>query len=178
MTCHPRAVLLPAGIPRNFCTLGLWGLVVARHSVVSVAGRGVGHVSSINTSPSRYSDIILISAFIAALSESKDEKKRFTAIGRQSLELHSKFHLLWQTRQCQCSASLFSLTSLYELKDEATINITVLLLGIPTPQALFLKSHGQHSTNIDTWADFLLNNPGNTRKIMHNKMARSDKDSK
>jgi hypothetical protein len=71
--------------------------------------------------------------------------------------------------------SLFSLTSFYELTNETIINSTSLLLGIPTPHALFLKSQGQQYANIDVWSDFLLNNPahaGDTRKLTHNKMAR------
>ena len=69
----------------------------------------------------------------------------------------------------QCSMSLFSLTSFYELTNKTFINSTSLLLGIPTPHALFLKSQGQQYASIGVWSDFLLNNPayaGDTRKLM------------
>ena len=55
------------------------------------------------------------------------------------------------------------------------VNTTALLLGIPMPHALFLKSQGGQYVNIDVWGDYLLNNSahvGDTRKNMHNKMAR------
>ena len=101
-------------------------------------------------------------------------------IGRQPFRLHKKSHLLRQIQNdkpqlWQCSTSLFSLTSFYELTNETFLNSSALLLGIPVPHALFLKSQGQQYANIDLWGDFLLNNPthaGDTRKLTHNKMAR------
>ena len=67
------------------------------------------------------------------------------------------------------------MTSFYELTNEAIANTTALLLGIPIPRALFLKSQGGQYVNIDIWGDFLLKNSahaGDTRKITHNKVAR------
>ena len=87
----------------------------------------------------------LKSTFNAYLSE--DEKKQFTTVSRKSIKLHSKSHLIRQEQNSksqllQCSTSLFSLTYSYEQTNKAVVNTTALLLGIPMPHPLFLKSQG------------------------------------
>ena len=74
----------------------------------------------------------------------------------------------------QCSTSLFSLTSFYELSNEALLHSTALLLGLPLPHALYLKAHVEKYAHIDEWGDFLLNDSayaGTSRKLTHNKFA-------
>ena len=67
----------------------------------------------------------LKSRFISSLS--RDEKHRFTAVGRQSFKFHNKTHLIRPTQEnkshlWQCSMSLFSLTSFYELTSDQRDN--------------------------------------------------------
>ena len=120
----------------------------------------------------------LKSTFSSTLSQ--DEESRFAAVSCQSLKLHRKSHLLSQasgnkSHLWQCSTSLYSLTSFYELTNDALINTAALILGISVPHAVFLQSQGQNYANIDVWGDSLLNDPahaGDTRKLTHNKMAR------
>ena len=85
------------------------------------------------------------STIIAKLPE--DKKKRFKAVCRKSIMLHSKSHLTRheqnsKSQSWQCQTSLFSLTSVSELTNEAIVNTRALLLGILKPHALFLKSQG------------------------------------
>jgi len=67
-----------------------------------------------------------------------------------------------QIARWQCSTSLFSLNSFYELSNEALVHATALLLGTPLPHALYLKAHVEKA-NIDEWGDFLLNDPAHAR---------------
>jgi hypothetical protein len=57
----------------------------------------------------------------------------------------------------QCSTSLFSLTCFYELSNQAFLTTSALLLDIPNPYALFLRTTQPNYTNTDKWADELLN---------------------
>lgn len=105
--------------------------------------------------------------------------RRYSAVCRQQLRTHKKSHLQSESENArgplwQCSTSLFSLCSFYELSNEALVHSTALILGTPLPHALFLKAHVANYANIDVWGDSLLNDPahaGATRKITHDKFA-------
>ena len=74
----------------------------------------------------------------------------------------------------QCSTSLFSLTSFYELSNEAFLTSTSIILGIPVPHALYLQATQRQYSNTDVWADSLLNksnHAADSRKLTHAKLA-------
>mmetsp|Transcript_52383 Transcript_52383/g.109281 ORF Transcript_52383/g.109281 Transcript_52383/m.109281 type:complete len:515 (-) Transcript_52383:93-1637(-) len=108
----------------------------------------------------------------------KAQQARVKAVGRHHLITHRTSHLspniatrpqLWQ-----CSTSLFSLTSFYELSNEAFLTSTSLLLGIPIPHAIYLQATQPEYAKSDIWADSLLNkskHAAETRKTTHTKFA-------
>jgi hypothetical protein len=104
--------------------------------------------------------------------------ERYLSVSRHSVKLHQKSHLHSESDNveslCQCSTSLFSITSFYELSNEALVHSSALILGIPLPYATYLKEHDEKYANIDQWGDFLLNDSehaGSSRKTTHNKFA-------
>ena len=102
--------------------------------------------------------------------------QRYQSVVRHKVQTHQRSHLQTESGNArgalwQCSTSLFSLTSFYELSNEALVHSTALLLGTPLPHALYLKTHVEKYANIDEWGDFLLNDPahaGTSRKLTHN----------
>ena len=91
---------------------------------------------------------------------------------------HKRSHLLTdrtpRTQLWQCSTSLFSLTCFYELSNQAFINSTCLLFGIPLPHAIYLKTTQPTYAQCDIWGDALLNkstHAAETRKTTHTLLA-------
>ena len=93
--------------------------------------------------------------------EGVQQAAKFNAIGRHTVTLHKRSHLLTdrtpRTQLWQCSTSLFSLTCFYELSNQAFINSTCLLFGIPLPHAIYLKARQPTYAQCDIWGDALLN---------------------
>ena len=106
--------------------------------------------------------------------------QRYQSVVRHKVGTHQRSHLQTESGNArgalwQCSTSLFSLNSFYELSNEALVHSTALLLGTPLPHALYLKAHVEKYANIDEWGDFLLNDPahaGTSRKLTHDKFAK------
>ena len=94
-------------------------------------------------------------------SLSSEEAAKFNAKGRHTVTLHQRARLLTDripiTQLWQCSTSLFSLTCFYELSNQAFINSTCLLFGIPLPHAIYLKATQPTYAQCDIWGDALLN---------------------
>ena len=111
-------------------------------------------------------------------SLSSEQAAKFNAIGRHTVTLHKRSHLLTdrtpRTQLWQCSTSLFSLTCFYELSNQAFINSTCLLFGIPLPHAIYLKTTQPTYAQCDIWGDALLNkstHAAETRKTTHTLLA-------
>ena len=115
--------------------------------------------------------------FMASLHPS--DLLRYQSVVRHKLQTLQPSHLQTESGNArgalwQCSTSLFSLTSFYELSNEALVHSTALILGLPLPHALYLKAHVEKYAHIDEWGDFLLNDSayaGTSRKLTHNKFA-------
>ena len=75
---------------------------------------------------------------------SQTQRDHVHAVGITQLSLHRSSNLRNNTSSksqlWQCSTSLFSLTSFYELSNEAFLTSTSILLGIPVPHALYLQA--------------------------------------
>ena len=92
--------------------------------------------------------------FKATLQNSYSE--RYPAVCRRQLRTNPKSHLQTESGNArgslwQCSTSLFSLNSFYELSDEAFVHSTALILGTPLPHALYLKAQVGKYADIDVW---------------------------
>ena len=114
--------------------------------------------------------------FMASLGQA--DLDRYLSVSRHAVKLHTKSHLQTESDKveslCQSSTSLFSISSFYELSNEALVHSSALILGIPLPHATYLKEHEEKYANIDPWGDFLLNDSehaGSSRKMTHNKFA-------
>ena len=109
---------------------------------------------------------------------SQTQRDHVHAVGRTQLSLHRSSNLRNNTSSksqlWQCSTSLFSLTSFYELSNEAFLTSTSIILGIPVPHALYLQATQRQYSNTDVWADSLLNksnHAADSRKSTHAKLA-------
>ena len=102
---------------------------------------------------------------------SPHQNERYRAVARHTLHLPQSSHLLSNegiaSNLWQCSTSLFSLTSIYELSNQALLTTTALILDIPVPHALYLQDTQLNYTNIDIWADALLNKSIHAAETRH-----------
>ena len=111
----------------------------------------------------------LVTQFTRHLSSHQNE--RYRAVARQTLQLSPSSHLLptdgTASNLWQCSTSLFSLTNIYELSNQALLTTTALILDIPVPHALYLQATQPNYASIDIWADTLLNKSIHAAETRH-----------
>ena len=108
-----------------------------------------------------------------------DEAARVAAIGLQSIPTRNPHSQLCPARVPgqdhldQCPMSLFALMCPFELSNQAFVTCMSICFGVPVPHAQLLQ-HCQGYSNIDVWADFLLNDSAHasrSRHVSHDRLA-------
>ena len=111
---------------------------------------------------------------------SLDDADRISAVASQSVPMRSTSSDLSPSSEShensldQCPMSLFDLTCPFELSDQAFQTCLSICLGVPVPHARFLKATVAQYSDIDMWADFLLNNAthaSRSRYASHQRLA-------